>query len=243
MNESASEQTSSSGSNFQIEAYRKPRPLKQHERELLAIMQADYPELRGRVLDIGCAACAFIEAMTQVYPEADYTGFDISEELIAIAREKFDNKQIRVHLFVADAMEFQPDAPFDIIIASGVLSIFEHFEPVLDRWLSWLADKGTMYVFGRFNSADVDTIIRFRNNYTGGSWEGGPTAYSIRTVGRFLDKRGFDCEFKRFHLKIELPRNEDPIRTYTIRCKDDSLLVVNGANIIAEHYFLSVRKR
>lgn len=227
-----------SGKNFQIDAYLKPRPVKEHEKELLRIIQDDFPEFNGRFLDIGCAAGACIEAVSKVYPQAHYTGFDISEELIAVAKVRL--AEVNASLFVADAIEFESDAPFGIIVASGVLSIFEDFEPVMEKWLSWLADDGAMYIFGRFNSADVDTIVRFRNNYKEGDWEGGLTSYSVHTIERFLKACGYSARFQRFHLNIDLPRSEDPIRAWTVPTPEGKL-VVNGANLIAEQYFLHVR--
>ena len=42
---------------------------------------------------------------------------------------------------------------------------------------------------------------------------------------------------------MDIPENENPIRTYTVRCEDGSKLVLNGANTVAEHYFLVVDGR
>ena len=50
-----------------------------------------------------------------------------------------------------------------------------------------MALEGLLYIFGRFNSRDVDTKILFRNN-TGdkAEWEGGLSAFSVHTLSRFL---------------------------------------------------------
>lgn len=226
--------------NRQIAAYLEPREFKQHEQELLAMIQIDYPQFNGHMLDIGCATGNFIQAMQAHYPEANYTGIDISADLISIARTRLTEDN--VYLLVEDVLRYQPVTTFDMIIASGVLSIFEEFEPVLDRWLSWLKKGGRVYIFGRFNSRNIDTIIRFRNNYVGGDWEGGLTSYAVHTVANYLEARGFRYTFKRFYLNVELAERDDPIRTYTIPCVDGSRLVVNGANTIAEHYFLTISK-
>ena len=227
--------------NKQVEAYLKPRQLKEHEKELLQMIQADHPEFRGRVLDIGCGSGHFLGAMSRFYPEADYVGIDLSDEMLQIAREQL--AQVRAQLLKKDAAAYQPEAPFDIEIASGILSIFEEFEPVLDEWISWLKPGGRLYIFGRFNSAPVDTLIRFRNHAVGnGEWESGLTAYSIQTVEKFLQSRGVQYSFKRFRLNLDLPKKGNPIQTYTVKLEDGSRMVLNGANIVAEHYFLSIQK-
>lgn len=223
--------------NTQIAAYLQPRPLKEHEHQLISLIRQNLSsDFAGHVLDIGCASGNLIGALATAFPRAHYVGFDISRELIELARRNIPQAEF----YVADALTFRPPHPFEIIVASGVLSIFEDFRQPMDAWLSWLAPRGQLYIFGRFNSRDIDTIIRFRNNYRGTDWEGGLTAYSVQTVSRYLSARRWRHEFIRFHLSIELPESEDPIRTYTIRCQNGQRLVVNGANVIAEHYFLRV---
>ena len=226
--------------NSQIEAYTIARDIKAHEVELLEIIKKDFPDFTGRVLDIGCANGSFIELMARTYQHAEYTGFDIAEKLIDVANKK--EIASKAEFIVSDALGFKPENKFDIIVASGVLSIFDDFSVPLEKWLSWLSDSGKLYIFGRFNSEDIDTIIHFRNNSVEpGNWEGGLTSYSIKTVLSYLNRRGYDGIFNRFHLPIELVKDpKHPIRTYTVVTNDDRKIVLNGANIVAEHFFLTI---
>ena len=227
--------------NVQIDAYLAPRSLKQHEEEMLALIGERHAAgFAGRVLDIGCANGGFLAELSTLLPNATKVGIDSSERLIAMARERVVDQHTT--FLVEDALAYRPDAPFDIAVASGILSVFDDVEGVLDRWMSWLAPGGRLYVFGRFHSRDIDTIIRFRNNYTNGNWESGLTTYSVHTVGRFLRQRGLPHEFRCFRLGVELREQPNPIRTYTRRCADGGQLVVNGANLIAEQYFLVVER-
>jgi hypothetical protein len=123
-----------------------------------------------------------------------------------------------------------------------VLSIFDEPLDVLDRWLEWLEPGGWLFVFGRFNSRQVDTKIQFRNRFNSEEWEGGFTSYSTRTVGEHLDAAGATWEFERFRLPIDLEEREDPIRTWTVTTDSGERIVMNGANVVAEHHFLTVRK-
>lgn len=114
---------------------------------------------------------------------------------------------------------------------------------LLEKWLSWLSQEGRIYIFGRFNSKNIDTIIKFRNNYKRNEiWEGGLTAYSVHTIMQYLNESGLKGEFIRFLLPIEMGESEDPIRTFTKTTTDGEKLVLNGANIIAEHFHLIIRK-
>ena len=227
--------------NTQIEAYRYPREPKHHDRQLLELVEKHNPDFHGTLLDVGCAAGGFIDLMNSKFPEARYVGFDLSTEMIDSAKERFSQRP-NCDFFLGDAASFTPKRKYDVIVASGVLSIFEDFELPLTTWLSWLEETGNLYIFGRFNSRDIDTIIRFRNNANTEEWEGGLTSYSIQSVSRFLQRKEYIHEFIRFQLPIELKESSDPIRTFTKRMESGGLLVVNGANIVAEHFFLIIQK-
>jgi SAM-dependent methyltransferase len=222
--------------NTQIDTYLRPRDLKDHEQRQLELIAERRPDFRGRCLDIGCATGKFLGAMVERWPDAEYVGIDISPELLEAAREAVPAATFRE----GDAVDFAPGEPFDIIVAAGVLSIFDDFEPVLDRWLSWLAPGGLLLVFGRFNSRPVDTIIRFRNHHTGSEWQSGLTAYSVATVADHLRRRGFEPTFERFVPEFTLSEHEDPIRNYTVDTDDGRRLLINGANVVAEYHFLVI---
>jgi SAM-dependent methyltransferase len=226
------------GRNTQIDAYRGPRELKEHEQRQLELIADRRPDFAGRCLDIGCASGNFLKAMAERWPDAEYCGFDVSAELLELAREAVPGATF----LEADAQTFEPDAPFDVIVAAGVLSIFEDFAPVLDRWLSWLAPGGHLLVFGRFNSRPVDTIIRFRNHHTDGDWQGGLTAYAVATVSEHLRRRGDEFSFERFVPSFTLAEHEDPIRNYTLDTVDGRRVLLNGANVVAEYHFLVVQR-
>jgi SAM-dependent methyltransferase len=222
--------------NTQIDTYLRPRDLKDHEKRQLELIAQRRPDFRGRCLDIGCATGNFLRAMVESWPDASYCGIDVSAELLAAAREAVP----AAAFLEADAVDFEPGQPFDVIVAAGVLSIFDEFAPVLDRWLSWLAPGGLLLVFGRFNSRPVDTIIRFRSDRTGGEWQSGLTAYSVATVSEHLRRHDAKFTFERFVPGFTLEQHEDPIRNYTLDCDDGRRLLVNGANVVAEYHFLVV---
>ncbi len=224
--------------NTQTDAYQPLREMKEHE--MLMMKKAlNYSYENSTILDIGCADGLFISEVAKELPKALITGIDISSKLIDIAKAK---KCQNCTFLVEDAEKFEPDKKFDLIIASGILSVFDNFETILELWLKWLERQGKLIIFGRFNSRDIDVKVSFRNNYKASDWEGGLTSYSIQTIGRFLDRLGCEYEYNKFVFSGDLPKNKDPIRTYTIKTEDGEKLVVNGANLIAEHFFLTITR-
>ena len=225
--------------NKQIDIYRYERPLKRHELRMLELLgrEASFPD--ESILDVGCATGAFTRALAARYSQSRILGIDVNSELIELARKRSPFRQVEFQ--VDDAVDHQPARPYDVIIASGVLGLFEEFETPISRWMSWLNPNGRLYIFGNFNSRDIDTIVRFRNNFVGGGWESGLTTYSVHTVSRFLDFQNWEYEFNRFELDIDLPKHKDPIRTFSVRLADGSKTLLTGANTVIEPFFLRVR--
>ena len=168
--------------NTQIEAYLKePDKLKHNIKELIDIILEKVDiNSSGKFLDIGCASGSLIRNLSQSLPNYDFTGFDISKDLIDYASKLNKNKSSR--FIVGDFNSIDFEKKFNLICAAGVLSIFDELDP-LKKWLSWLTDDGVLFVFGRFNSRDIDTKILFRNNTVeNADWEGGLSSYSLHTL-------------------------------------------------------------
>lgn len=85
--------------NSQIEAYIIARDFKAHEVELLEIIHKDFPDFTGRLLDIGCANGSFIDLMSRAYKNAEYTAFDIAEDLIDLANKKEADSKVKCNAY------------------------------------------------------------------------------------------------------------------------------------------------
>jgi trans-aconitate methyltransferase len=224
--------------NTQVEAYHDNRQLKEHHKDLIYLLKRDYSSFSGRLMDIGCADGKFLAHLRDNFPEATLIGIDADKELIASGREQYEDLNLQLHC--GDAIEYSPPEDLDIITASGIMGVFEDFRLPLSTWLRWLSEDGTLYVFERFNSRSIDTKIKFRNHHTDSDWESGLNSYSINTVGDYLDSQGYDYRFKEFELGMNIDPSENPIRTWTETLEDGSRMVINGANVIAEHYHMIV---
>ena len=62
------------------------------------------------------------------------------------------------------------------------------------------------------------------------------------SVGSIVEL-GYKCEFKKFNLPIDIDEDvNNPIRTFTKEFKNGEKLTMDGANIIAERFFLIIRR-
>lgn len=81
------------------------------------------PVERCRVLEIGCGDGVHLASCAVAMPGATFVGFDLSETAVARGNTLIERVGLRnVQLIVGDITTWEPDAPFDYILAHGVYS-------------------------------------------------------------------------------------------------------------------------
>ena len=193
-------------------------------------------------LDIGCAKGEFIWYMKDFFPEAHFTGIDISKKLISMARKE---PKLQKETFIrADAQNFNLNCKFDFALMSGVLSIFDDFKIPLRQMAKHLRPGGWGYIFGCFTEDDIDVLVRYRNNYLRSStWESGLNMFSLNTVQKALKTFSKDTKVYKFNLPINLAKKKNPVQSYTLDTKEKGKIILNGANILNEFYLIEFRKK
>lgn len=193
-------------------------------------------------LDIGCAKGEYIYLTKKKHPDIHYCGLEYSEELIALAHNEPFLKDVT---FVqGDARDFHLDKTFDVCLMSGVLSIFDEIESPLDMMLKHIKKGGWGYIFGGFTSADIDVLVRFRDNKSGFTrWQSGWNMFSLNTVQKKLEPYVDTINCNRFTLSIDLPKTGYPEKSYTLNTREQGRIIVTGGNIIREMYLLAFQKK
>ena len=109
----------------------------------------------GRILDIGCGEGIFAELATKLTP-ARYVGLDISKEAVRrAALREIPNAE-----FVSgDAMEFETDERFDVIMSAGAIHHFADAVALLRHQSKFLKPSG------------VFVISLWRYGYNGMIWQ------------------------------------------------------------------------
>lgn len=197
-----------------------------------------------RLLDIGCATGDFLYFLDSVYPQANLTGVEVSEELLERARTEVPNCEFKVG-DVCDS-DTLPATLFDAVFVVGVHSIFDDLDPWLSNVLS-LVDRdrdGKLYVFGMFNPYDVDVLVKVRpsNSEKDGPWQPGWNCFSMASVGSFLEQQGVrDYRFHDFTIGIDVPKNpDDPLRSWSFKYEDGSRGIINGSRMLHDFKLLEV---
>ena len=226
--------------NRQTEAYKTDRPLKFHECDTLSIVAKHFPHDNCHILDIGCASGSLITELAGTYQYATIHGLERDPELISIARKRLERTSAIIH--EADAFHFSPPTTFDLIIASGIITVFDDQLKALDQWLSWLSDGGTIILFTHFTEKEIDFIIHHRSHNNDKGWETGLSVFSTHTYSNHLNTLGLDHYFKDFRLPVLIEESSDPIRSYSVEQKHGPSMIVYGGVVISDQKFLVITK-
>ncbi len=77
-----------------------------------------------RILEIGCGTGKNLAALTRLFPGAEITGVDLSDEMLDIARKHFSLKSPQIRLVnTAYDLPLAPQNPFDLVLFSYSLSM------------------------------------------------------------------------------------------------------------------------
>lgn len=109
------------------------------------------------VLDIGCASGKFYDLLQDKKNNTlEYTGIDISEESIEIARSNYPD----LEFFCANSLEFKSNARFDLVNATGVFQHEPKFMELLMNMILW-SNKYILFdlKFGNVDSHIIDQSL------------------------------------------------------------------------------------
>lgn len=217
---------------------------KQSFLQLEALIRAAAPPPEARLLDVGCATGELIHYLATAFPGFRFTGVDVFEPLLEVARERLQRHDFQR----ASALDLPEtmSGGFDVVTAVGVLSIFDEVElvPFLDNLMRAAHPGGRVLILAPLNEYGVDCVIRHRKRVGGvaGGWEAGWNIHSQETLAELLRPRCRAWSFHPFRIGIDLPRREDPVRTWTIRTEANERQLTNGLKLLVDHYFVDIER-
>ncbi len=99
-----------------------------------------------QILEVGCGAGKFIFSLADEFPDAHFTGIDISNS--AILKASQNNRRNNIHFSVADAQQMNFDeGSFDAIIVLDVLEHVNDPEKVIQDCYRFLKPGGVIHTF------------------------------------------------------------------------------------------------
>ena len=204
---------------------------------------SNFSDRKKNVLDVGCASGALIGFLNSCNPEWEYTGLDISNDLLNIARKKIPNVN-----WLEGSATSMPDSfkgQFDLVTCFGVLGIFDEIEAIkmFDELIRSTKPGGEIIVFSQFNEMHADTQIthrKYNQNGEHNGWEKGFNNYSQKTIHNWLNSKVKNVEFIDFSLSLDLDPKDDLVRSWTIDI-DKKRRLTNGLKLLIDLKFLKIR--
>lgn len=92
------------------------------------------------ICEVGCGSGEILVQLAAQLPHSQFTGYDISQDAIAIAARK---QTERIHFELRDLTQPTPAAPFDLLL---VIDVIEHL-PNYFEFLAGIADKSAYTLF------------------------------------------------------------------------------------------------
>lgn len=136
------------------------------------------------LLDIGCAAGGFSKIAKGCNKGLEYTGVDISPDMIRQARRRFPRE--RFYLSDGENLDFADDS-FDICVSLGVLHMTEAWKRLLAE--AWRVCRDTLLFDLRLvdRGGVCDPKISYQRMEFGGRWDGTSKApYIVVNVAEAL---------------------------------------------------------
>ena len=111
------------------------------------------------MLEIGCGTARNLTLAAKAYPQAQFFGIDVSEQMLTTARQSIRKQGLADRITVAcgDAANFDPvalfgTATFDRVFISYALSMIPPWREALNHGLGFVAPSGSLHIvdFGDF---------------------------------------------------------------------------------------------
>ena len=113
----------------------------------------------NKILELGCGTGNYCSLLREKFSEAQLTAVDISEPMIAVARNKL--KGSKINFVVADAEDASFGEGFDLVTSNACFQWFEDLERSLIRYKEMLENKGLILfsLFGPLTFRELNVSL------------------------------------------------------------------------------------
>lgn len=193
---------------------------------------------KDSILDVGCANGELLYNLKKEYKENKLSGFELLPSLIKVAKKNLPSS-INLHK-VDITKKINVKEKFDIIIISGVISIFDDYKKPLKTLLKILKPHGKIFIFNHFNKYNIDVFIKYRTRSKNQNiLQSGWNIHSIEGLKDFFKEHGKKTGVFKFKPKQSFKgRPNDPLRSWTFKNKNNENLTTNGLSILQDQYWL-----
>lgn len=192
------------------------------------------------IIDIGCATGAFLNYLSNRFPDHSISGYEYLETLIKAGQKNYRGIQI-TQGSILDSNMIAPSSA-DVITVLGVISIFDDISPIVKNLALWIKPGGKILIHGMFNPFDVDVFVKYGHSqdYGNGPLEAGWNVISQKTAADLLKRSGAkQVQFHEFQISVDLEKNsQDALRSWTEKLADGKRQITNATCLKQPQFIL-----
>tara|TARA_B100000029_G_scaffold509528_1_gene598955 strand:- start:1794 stop:2495 length:702 start_codon:yes stop_codon:yes gene_type:complete len=204
---------------------------------LIKILKKRYKNKNFKLLDVGCANGELLYNLKKNFKKAELTGIDINKLLLKKAKKNC-GKNINFYKKNISKKNLKI-GKFDVVIASGVVSIFDNPKLILRNLLINLKPKGEIYIFNSLNEHPFNIYIKYEDLFKNKNiLQSGQNIFSIKFYKDFFKNKRI--EMIPFFIKKRIKKNrKDLIRSWTVKSKGKNIFT-NALGFLQNQYWIRI---
>tara|TARA_Y100001958_G_C21058432_1_gene422135 strand:- start:45 stop:746 length:702 start_codon:yes stop_codon:yes gene_type:complete len=220
---------------YYVKKHNKPKEI---FKTLIKILKRENKEKKLSLIDIGCANGELLFHLNKNFPGYDLTGIDVDSNLLKKAKKICPNN---VKFLKYDVLNSNKNlGKFDIIILSGVLSIFSNAEKILTNLIKILNPNGRIFVFESLNLYSYNLYIKSETFKKNKKIIWYKNMYSKDFIERIAKKNKKRCVFFPFKLKINIRKNKKNLQYGWTEYLSGKKIVTSGLGIIHNQFWVKI---
>lgn len=203
-------------------------PPKEYFKLIVSILKKEF-ERPFSLLDVGCASGHFLNFALSELKVSHFSGIDISEKSLGLASNNLPKGSFFMDSLLNPQIEFEE--PFEVCTCLGSLSGIDEIERCLETLLSYIGDRGHLFLYDIVNDEPVDVLMRSRrvDAEQPGEWL---PSFNLRSkvtlekIIKSLDEKA-SIEFIDFKMPFSLEK-KDCMRAWTFKTEENPHQLVVG---------------
>ncbi len=166
-----------------------------------------------KIIDVGCANGALLHYLSKENLNTTFIGYEPELSLIELGKILAPNIEFN-NYGLYDISNLKSEQKADVVIAAGVIGIFDDPEKFLMHMDKLCKNDGSILLFSPFNENDIDVILQYKPS-KGNEWQTGHNLFSLTTIKLIAEKMGYKYSFSSFSMPFPIKKTNDPMRSWT----------------------------
>ena len=205
---------------------------------LIKLLKKQKLKKNTSVLDVGCSNGELLFNLNKNFKNFKLSGIDIDQKLLKKAQKIcpknifFKRKNI--------SKKIKNIGKFDIVILSGVLSIFDNGEKIIKNLLYLLKPKGQIYIFDSVNVNPFNLYIKSENIKNNKKIVWYQNMYSVEYIKKISKKLKKKCKFFQFRLKSNIKKNKKNLSLRWTEILSGKKIITSGIGMIENQFWIKI---